>query len=1740
MVSKLRLASAASVAALLATLLAGVPAAQAYEAPALAAGAADYTKRLEKQTSAITPDQRVPLKTLRGRAADAVQGERWGDAVEAYQLILGQRSDDAGAWYGLAQALQQTDPSTQDSLDAAFAAYHAASTDKLRGAALILLAQGLEKQDKGREAITVAAEGAQLAPSDDNTEYVGNLRAQYGFRVTQTYAQNDRDAPQLCADFSDPILDGRAVHYADYVKIEPAVPIEVIPSDKQLCLEGVAFGQTYTVTLRAGIKSVDGDVLDADDSFDLTVEDRPASVVFRGNAYVLPKGGEGTVPVTTVNISDVKLRLLRINDRNLIDQVAQGRIGQMLESYDVDALAQDAGEQVWTGSMPIDSQTNKAVVTGVPMDKVLADPKPGVYLLSATDAKAADSSEDGDSSPGTPGTQWIVVTDLGLATFSGQQGLTVAARSLSSAKADAGVKLTLIARNNSVLAEADTDATGLAVFPAGVMAGQGGNRPAAVYAYGAGDFTFLELTGPAFDLSDRGVSGRPEPGPLDAFLYPERGVYRPGETVQLTTLLRNERAAAIDGVPLTIKVNRPDGVEAQVQQVSDQGGGSYALAVPLADSAYTGTWTAEAYVDPKGQAIGTTSFQVEDFVPARIRVDLKTDAKDLRVGTPATVNIDAQFLYGAAAADLATEASLTLRQAAKPFPDFAEYQFGLVQDTYAPRTRPITTPATDATGQSRIDVALDALPDTTVPLEAELRAAVFDSSGRTANEDMTLPIRQDHAWVGVKPLFSGTLAEGADAQFELIGLDPDGKPAAIKGLRWDLVEEIYDYQWYSTDGHWDYKVVIRDRKVADGTADVAPGTPAKVAQQVGWGNFRLDVYDPKGGGASSVRFAAGWWVSDNPNPTPDKLTVALDKTSYKAGDTAKIRIEPSFAGDVLLFIANDRVLETRDVTVPAEGATVEIPVSADWGAGAYVLATAFRPAADGGDRRHGPGRAVGVAWFGIDVAERVLAVKIDAPAEIRPNQTLDLPLTVGGVPQGQKAWVTVAAVDEGILLLTDFASPDPTDHYFGRRALGVDMRDAYGRLIVSQGQRGQLRSGGDADAQQMAGLPKRSSRTVALYSGILPVGADGHVSVPLALPDFDGELRLMAVAWTPTSLGAASTAMKVRDPVIAEIGVPRFLAPGDKADLSFSLRNLSGPAGDYGVRVSVDGPLAIAGPAKFVETVAPGAEARRAIPVTASATGTAKIRISVTGPGGFQRDRDWDLSVRPAQALTTQRVATVVKPGQTVTLNADLVKGFLPDTVQVFASFSTRPTFDIPGLLKSLDDYPYGCVEQTTSRALPLLYLSKVAEAIDSSFRPDDVHRRVQGAIDRVMTAQQPGGAFGLWTAFSDADPWLSAYAMDFLTRARAEGSYRIPERSYQRGIKYLSNYLDWYEARTTCTPASAYALYVVARAGGGDVGTMRYYVDNCLTKYQTPVSQAQIAAAAAQFGDTARTTKAFTAAIATERPDNFGGDYGSPLRDHAAAAALLHEAKQSQDEVLSQADIAGQAFAKEKYWSTQDMAWLLIAADAALDGAKPLSLDVGGQAVANPGAVYRTTPDAAALAAGIAVKNTGDGPMRQVLSVRGVPAAPLAAGGDGFQIERIYLDRDGHPFDPAKTAVKQGDLVTVLLRGKATDDLDHQALVVDLLPAGLEIENPSVGKGAKLGDIADTLSDTQHVEMRDDRYVAAIDLTGDTRNFTVAYLARAVTPGHFALPAPYVEDMYRPQYNARGSFGAMSVEARK
>jgi uncharacterized protein YfaS (alpha-2-macroglobulin family) len=312
---------------------------------------------------------------------------------------------------------------------------------------------------------------------------------------------------------------------------------------------------------------------------------------------------------------------------------------------------------------------------------------------------------------------------------------------------------------------------------------------------------------------------------------------------------------------------------------------------------------------------------------------------------------------------------------------------------------------------------------------------------------------------------------------------------------------------------------------------------------VDYGYYRLEVYDPASGAASSNRFYAGWGAAPGTGDTPDKLQLVADKPLYTAGDMAKVLIKAPFAGEVLITIATDRILEAWTVDATPDGRSIEIPVDAAWGPGAYVLASAFRPGREG---EHGPGRAIGIAWLGLDPAQRSLKVSFDPPADVKPRAAIDLRVKVEGLTDGQQAYVTVAAVDEGVLQLTDFVTPAPQDYFFGKRSLGVYLRDLYGQLIDGRGgKRGEIREGGDANALGQRGAPPEI-KLVALYSGILKLDGQGRASVHLDIPDYNGRLRLMAVAWDASKVGAGELGLVVHDPVVATVALPRFLAPGDR------------------------------------------------------------------------------------------------------------------------------------------------------------------------------------------------------------------------------------------------------------------------------------------------------------------------------------------------------------------------------------------------------------------------------------------------------------------------------------------------------------------------------------------------------------------------------------------------------------------
>ena len=367
--------------------------------------------------------------------------------------------------------------------------------------------------------------------------------------------------------------------------------------------------------------------------------------------------------------------------------------------------------------------------------------------------KGTDTEDNHDARA----TQWFIVSDLGLTAFSGNDGIHVFANSLASTAAIANAEVRLIARNNEILATRRTDASGHTLFEAGLARGDGGLSPALlVVTSGKNDYAFLSLKGSAFDLSDRGVSGRVVPANADAFVYAERGVYRSGETVYLTALLRDGLGNAITGSPLTLVVERPDGVEYRRSTIADQGAGGRSLELTLNSAVPTGTWRVRAFTDPKARSIGETTFLVEDYVPDRLEFELTSETQKIGTNAPAQLKVDGRFLYGAPASALTLEGDMLVTPAAQR-EGYAGYQFGVADEDAASNERtPLEElPDTDAEGKASFAVDLGKAPESSRPQEAQIFVRMAESGGRAVERKLVLPVTPKTAMIGVKPLFSG-------------------------------------------------------------------------------------------------------------------------------------------------------------------------------------------------------------------------------------------------------------------------------------------------------------------------------------------------------------------------------------------------------------------------------------------------------------------------------------------------------------------------------------------------------------------------------------------------------------------------------------------------------------------------------------------------------------------------------------------------------------------------------------------------------------------------------------------------------------------------------------------------------------------------------------------------------------------------------------------------------------------------
>ncbi len=1495
------------------------------------------------------------------------------------------------------------------------------------------------------------------------------------------------------------------------------------------------------LTVDAGLRALTGAKLAAEHVSRLETRDLQASVGFASRGSLLPTRLAEGLPVIALNVDKVNVEFFRIKPESLPAFLSRWGTSSSLDTWESRSLLPMA-DLVYGGRFDLNPARNTRETLLLPIAGLEPFKQPGVYL--------AVMREAGNYSYSQPATLFTL-SDIGLSAHRYRDRLDVFTQALAGGEAMADVALELLDGDGQLLAEATTDGAGHAELPLPPKA-------EVLLAHQGEQTSLLRLNGSALDLAEFDIAG-PKADPLQFFVFGPRDLYRPGETVLLNALLRDADGRAVKAQPVNVEVRRPDEQVSRkfVWQADDSG--LYQYQLQLAEEAPTGRW--QLLLDLGDGKPQLYEFSVEDFLPERLALELKGSEQPYTPAQNADFEVTGRYLYGAPAAGNRLSGQLYVRPLREAVASLPGYQFGSITEEELNQDIELDEVNLDEQGETRLSID-SRWADAKSPLRLILQASLQESGGRAITRRLIQPVWPAERLPGLRALFDGEEVDADSlAEFEVLVADADGNKLAAEQLTVRFIRERRDYFWnFSESDGWSHNYNEKFLTLDEQTLSTEADGTAKVSFPVEWGPYRVEVIDAQTGMLSSLRFWAGYRWQDNADGgavRPDQVKLALDKPAYADGETAKVTVTPPAAGNGYLLVeSSDGPLWWQEIEVPAEGKTFEVPIAEDWARhDLYISALVIRP----GERKSNatPKRAVGLLHLPLERAPRKLALSLEAPEKMRPNQALKVKVRArdadGGVPK--QVQVLVAAVDVGILNITEYATPDPFANLFGRKAYGADQLDIYGQLIeAGQGRVAKLAFGGDAALAAGGKRPDTSVLIVALQSQPLRLNEQGEGEVSLNIPDFNGELRLMAQAWTDERYGMAEGKTVVAAPLIAELSAPRFLAGGDETTLALDLSNLSGQAQQLKVQLSAEGQLNLIQPAaETAVNLADGARTILRIPVRAlGGYGQGRVKVSVQGlalPGEELPpfSREWTLGVRPAYPAQLQHFRAVLKE-QAWSLPAGVLEAFEPAGLEARLAISSRPPLNLGEHIRALKAYPYGCLEQTTSGLYPSLYADAASLKRLGIEGESEAQRKrsIELGIERLLSMQRYNGSFGLWGADSDEEYWLSAYVTDFLLRAREQG-FGVPDEALKKASERLLRYVQERnlievsysdDANHSRFAVQAYAGYVLARSQQAPLGALRSLYER-RADAASGLPLVQLAVALRKMGDQPRSEELLAAGLARGRDgDNWLGDYGSPLRDQALIMALLEEhdlaANRREERLFNLAD----EMAGNRWLSTQERNSLYLAGRNLLGKPEPswrADLRSGGFEFALSNAQSGLKLDGDQLVAPLTLANPGEAPLYQQLTLSGYPVKAPPAGGENLSIYREYLGMDGRPLD--LTALQSGELVLVHL-GVSAKQRVPDALVVDLLPAGLELENQNLGQSsASLEDAGSAVKEwlqsmqnaaIKHQEFRGDRYVAAIDVNGyDTTH--LLYLARAVTPGSYRVPPPLVESMYRPNWQALG-----------
>ena len=1322
-------------------------------------------------------------------------------------------------------------------------------------------------------------------------------------------------------------------------------------------------------------------------------------------------------------------------------------------------------------------------------------------------------------------------------------------------------RIELLAKNSESLGVFAIQSDGYARIPNALMRGDGGSAPALLINENDGNLSYLSLNEAPLSLAQLPVDGADTAVLGDGYLRTERGVYRGGETVYFSAIARASDLAPMAKQNFTLKVIRPDSKVLTTQPLISDRNGLISTEVVLGATAQKGRYQALLLLGDT--RLARASFQVEDFVPETMEVKVAGLPTFAAIGQPLEFSTQSLFLFGAPGADRPITAQLRANPTRTPFENFDGFEFGGLDDNHQQQALlGSETLQTSETGMADFEFnasAFETLTHSALPQRVNVAVELEEISGRVTRHNESVLVATQPSWVGVKPMDAQRWhGRGSAPEFLLTSVDAiNGQPVS-EIVRWQLVEEKWDYFWTRSDNGWDYRIEYYEQGVrASGTvvvnADKNNGQAILTLPALSNGRYKLELL-PETGQPTHTRLQVGWWSTSGASAAvPDMLDVAVSNPQPDAGDSVSVTVEAPFNGTVEVMLVTDKVLSLQQAVLMDRKASVMVEAP-EGESQAYVLVKAYRKAPAGSA---GAARAVGVAHFSIEPERFRRVANLDLPEFVRPNQPLRLTVNVPDASDG--ASLVVTAVDLGILNLTRHPKATAFEWFTRKRSFKADLFDPYGLVSrLSDDIAGtNLVVGGDEAA---ADQPSRKTffETIALQSKVVEV-QNGKAEVELEIGQLNGRLRLDVTGSDGRRSIQVSDELIVRERVAVTSSVPRTVTKGDKFQTGVGLTLTEGEAQSATLEWSVSGPFELQQVRSKVNWSAAGQTLEVAVPVKVTENGEGSIGMRLILSDGVEQTYNWPLVARPGGSLVTLTETFEVAPGSTTEVPLDLLSAL--DEGRASLSVSRFPLPDLTALAAGLSRYPYGCLEQTVSRAFPLIVMD---QQLATRGKFSEARQQLGKSYRRIADLQRLSGLFSMWSDGGDSEEWLSLYTYEFLLHPVPEGVFDSDEtqsldRLRQQMLKDMAPHLSRL-ARSSNTAVKVYALLLETRQGTADVGELRYLLSQA--DELTMTSASQLGMAFNLLGDKIRSEQAFAVAAEADAASYKYSTYATPVRHRAALARYSAEARSYKAETAL-AEMT-RAVNSDPWLNTQEKAWAYLATEAAHASAMP---DKGAWSLSP----VLNEMDLRKDDKGLRLSNHSDSPLYLSLVATGHRAedpkswklpqaiATLLQGQaeikptDVGLIQKLYVvgsdmelreaQRKGGAVD-----LQQGELLISIVIAKITQKhAGGEWLIEQKAAGGLEIENPNLGglSAETLFELLNVPWDSKnraHSLYLDDRFTQIMTphyRFGKNDRLQSVSVWRAVTPGNYRMPATYMENMLNPSLNASTESVRINVTAK-